>query len=146
MKIRLFFKVIIFHFLFLLSGCTNINYEDSINEYDELPKQVKNKFEQIFNSSVGVDSFIIFECVDSNVNCKYQIKYSLFFGSDIVLDINNNIIEIPFDLTAVRIFVYYKNRIYFIKKSGFSRLEGGKLDEFLDYKAQEFSIYKVDIK
>ena len=144
MKIRVFIKEIIFLILFSLSGCTNINYQDSITKYDELPKQVKDKFEEIFNSNAGIDSFIIFKCVDSNVSCKFQIKYSLFFGSDIVLDISNDIIEIPLDLTAVRIFVFYKNKIYFIKKSGFSKLEGGKLDEFLDYKAQEFSIYEVE--
>lgn len=143
-KLEYYIRVILILIFSILYSCQNQQYEDTRLEYDQLPDQVKRKFNETFESNVTNNSFIIFKCVEPKLNCDHQTKSILIFNSKIVLSIADKTISIPSDQTAVRIFIYYDNKLYYIKRSGFSRLEGGKIGEFLDYKNEKYSVFEVD--
>lgn len=134
-----------FFFLFLvltLISCKK-SYEDYTLKYDQLPEDVKNVFDDIFNTVASNETFIIVASTDQDMICHYKMNSKLNLTATLDLHFGDSKITVPFELTAVRIYVYSLGNIYYIKRSGFSKLEGGRLDEFLDYKEQIYSILKV---
>ena len=131
-------------FLFLIFASCQKKYEDYTLTYYQLPDEVRFEFDKIFNTVASNETFIIVSSTNKSVKCNYEMKSKLNFTAKIDLYCENFKVTIPFELTAVRIFIYSSNHIYYINKNSFSKLEGGKLNEFLDYKNQKYSVFKTN--
>ena len=135
-------------FIVLFSSCDNGNYfvEYKTIKYQNLPKEVKLKFDNVLNNYILGDGYL---CYDLSEKCKDCIVYrddkgmlGIFFNRKPHVIIKNceEVFEVPITFQGM-IYVLYNEHLYFPKINEY--MGEKKIKEYHDIKKFEYRVISI---